>query len=95
MLEKEVFYVTYCSLYILWETIGYANRWFLLVQYNFLALNYTFLVMIKFLDSFESKLSTFFPKQDICTTDINLMFLRMKRSPPQKKILTFSSLFKS
>lgn len=35
------------------------------ICYNFLALNYTFLVMITFLESFESKLPTFFPKQDI------------------------------
>lgn len=29
------------------------------ICYNFLALNYTFHVMIKFLESFESKLPTF------------------------------------
>lgn len=55
--------------------------------YNFLALHYTFLVMIKFLESFDSKLPTFFPKRDICTTDKNLMFLFMKHSPDLKKKL--------
>lgn len=51
------------------------------ICYNFLALNYTFHVMIKFLESFESKLPTFLNETFVQLTKLDV-FIYEALPPP-------------
>ena len=86
--------LTYYSLIMHFMRNNRICQWMICISsvcYNFLAYNYTFLVVMKYFKILWIKVFALFPKWNICTTDINLIFLFMKQPPniPKVKISLF------